>query len=126
MLQDCLANTYDFILKTNPRPLGPHQQEEVYEIYTSPMKAMLFNVVVAVQLLSCVWLFATPRTVACQVPLSMGFLRQDYCNALPFPSSGDLPNPGFKPMSPALADGFFTIDPPGKPFIIYPGLIHVG
>ena len=42
MLQDCLANIYDFILKTNPRPLGPHQQEEVYEIYTPPMKAMLF------------------------------------------------------------------------------------
>ena len=42
MLQDCLGNTYDFILKTNPRPLGPHQQEEVYEIYISPMKAMFF------------------------------------------------------------------------------------
>ena len=69
---------------------------------------------------------ATPWTVACQVPLSMGFPRQEYCSGLPFPFSGDLPNPGFEPASPALADGFFTTDPPGKPFIIYPGWIHVG
>ena len=43
-----------------------------------------------VQLLSCVLLFATPWTVACQAPLSMGFSRQEYWSALPFPSSGDL------------------------------------
>ena len=47
-------------------------------------------------------LFATPWTVAYQVPLSMGFSRQEYRNGLPFPSPGDLPNPGIEPRSPAL------------------------
>ena len=37
---------------------------------------------------------------------------------LPFPSPGDLPNPGIEPMSPALAGGFFTAEPPGKPSLI--------
>ena len=41
-------------------------------------------------------------TVACQAPLSMGFSRQEYWNGLPFPSSGDLPNAGIEPQSPAL------------------------
>ena len=53
-----------------------------------------------------------------QVPLSMGFSRKEYWSGLPFPSLGDLPDPGIKPMShtsPALADGFFTTEPPGKP-----------
>ena len=53
-------------------------------------------------LLSHVWLFATPWTVASQDPLSMEFSRQEYCSGLPFPSSGNLPNPGIEPRSPAL------------------------
>ena len=52
--------------------------------------------------LSCVWLFATPRTVAHQAPLSMGFPRQEYWSGLPFPPPGDLAGPGIKPVSPAL------------------------
>ena len=44
----------------------------------------------------------TPWTVAPQAPLSMGFSRQEYWSGLPFPSPGDLPNPGIKPESPAL------------------------
>ena len=40
---------------------------------------------------------ATPYTVACQAPLSMGFSRQEYGSGLPFPYPGDLPNPGIKP-----------------------------
>ena len=60
--------------------------------------------------------FATPWTVARQAPLSMGFPRQEYWSGLPFPSPGDLPNPGIKPRSPAsLAGGFYTTMPPGKP-----------
>ena len=47
-----------------------------------------------------VWLFATPGTVACQAPPSMGFFRQEYRSALPCPSPGDLPNAGIGPMSP--------------------------
>ena len=45
---------------------------------------------------------ATPRTVACQAPLSMGFSRQEYWSRLPFPSAGDLPDSGIKPKPPAL------------------------
>ena len=65
--------------------------------------------------------FAISRTIAYQAPLSMGFLRQEYWNGLPFPSPGDIPNPGFKPASPALAGRFFfcfTTEILGKlPFI---------
>ena len=59
---------------------------------------------------SCVRLFVTPWTVGCQAPLSMGFSRQEYWSGLPFPSPGDLPDPGIEPaslMSPALVGGFF-------------------
>ena len=52
------------------------------------------------------------HTVVHQVPLSMGFSRQEYWSGLPGPSPGDLPNPGIEPaslMSPALASMFFTI-----------------
>ena len=64
--------------------------------------------ILVVQLISHVWLFATPWSEACQAPLSMGFPRQEYCSGLPFPSPGDLPNTGLKPMSPALAGRFLT------------------
>ena len=60
----------------------------------------------------------TPWTVARQAPLSMGFPSQEYWNGLPFPSAGNLPNPGIEAtslVSPALAGGFFTTAPPGKP-----------
>ena len=48
----------------------------------------------------------------------MEFPRQGYRSGLPFPSLEDLPNPGIKPMSPALAGGFFTTEPPGKPCVL--------
>ena len=63
---------------------------------------------------SCLTL-VTPWTVACQAPLSMGFPRQEYWSGFPFPSPGDFPDPGIKPTSPALAGGFFTVEPLGKP-----------
>ena len=47
--------------------------------------------------------FVTPRTVAHQVPLSIGFFRHEYWSGLPFPSPGDLSNPGIEPTSPVLA-----------------------
>ena len=62
--------------------------------------------------------FVTPWTVAHQALLSMGFSRPDYRSGLPFPSPGDLSNPGIEPMfpmSPALAGRFFSTAPPGKP-----------
>ena len=63
---------------------------------------------------SCPTLFVTPWTVACQAPLSRDFCRQEYWSGLPFPFPRDLPNPGIKPTSPALAGGFFTTEPPRK------------
>ena len=59
-----------------------------------------------------------PVTVAGQVPLSMEFSRQEYWSGLPFPSPGNLPDPGIETKSlasPALAGGFFITVPPGKP-----------
>ena len=67
-----------------------------------------------VRVLSCfsrVRLFATPLTVACQAPLSMGFSRQEYWSGLPCPPPGALPDPGIEPAShtsPESAGGFFT------------------
>ena len=55
-----------------------------------------------------------------QAPLSMGFLRQEYQSGLPFPSPGDLPDPGIESMSPALADRFFTTEPSGMPSEMLP------
>ena len=60
---------------------------------------------------SCVQLFATLWTAACQTPLSMGFSRQEYWSGLPCCPPGNLPNPGIKPASltsAALADGFLS------------------
>ena len=59
--------------------------------------------------------FATPWTVAHQVPLCMGFSRQEYWSGLPFPSPGDLSNLAMESVSPALAGRFFITEPPGKP-----------
>ena len=67
-----------------------------------------------VKLLSHVRLFATPWTVAHQAPPSMGFSRQEYWSGLPFPSPGDLPNPGIKSRSPILQADTLTSEPPGK------------
>ena len=64
-----------------------------------------------------VWLFKVPWTLVCQVSLCVGFSRLEYWRGLPFPPSGDLPNPGIKlrsPVSAALAGEFFTTPPPGK------------
>ena len=55
-----------------------------------------------VKLLSRVRLFVTPWTVAHQVPLFLGFSWQEYWNGLPFPPTGDIPDPGIKPASPTL------------------------
>ena len=66
-------------------------------------------------MLNRVQLFVIPWTVDCQAPLSMEFSRKEYCSELPFPTPGDLPNPGIEPVFPALAGGYFITEPPGKP-----------
>ena len=70
---------------------------------------------VKVKLLSHVWLFATLWTVAHQAPRSVGFSRHEYGSGLPFPSPGNLPDPGIEPRSPVLQADALTSKPPGKP-----------
>ena len=67
--------------------------------------------------LSGIRLFESPRIIARQAPLSMGFSRQEYWRGLPFPTPGDLPDPGTELESPALGGIFFTTEPGGKPCI---------
>ena len=67
---------------------------------------------------SC-WTVCDPIDWSPPVSLSMGFFRQGYRSGLPFPPPGDLPDPGIEFVSLALAGGFFTTEPPGKPIYIY-------
>ena len=115
----CSNNFYDFSktseYSTNsftwPTRIGPQTQFPILFLLF-PLHAPF--VVIVVQSLSRVQLFATPWTIACQAALSMGFPRQEYWSELPFPSPGDLPDPNMEPESPALAGGFFTTEQPGK------------
>ena len=66
-----------------------------------------------VKSLSHVQCFVTPWTIAYQVPPSMEFSRQEYWDGLPFPSPGDLPNPGIEPRSPALQSDALSSEPLG-------------
>ena len=68
----------------------------------------------SVQSLSHVQLFVTPWTVGHQTLLSMGFFRQEYWSGLPFPSPGDLPDPGIEPGSPTLQADSLPSEPSGK------------
>ena len=84
-----------------------------------PKYSMLFCCLVAK---SHLWLFLTPWTVACKAPLSLEFPRQEYRSGLPFPSPGDLPNPGIESASFSLTGRFFIAEPPGVPKMLY--MIH--
>ena len=75
--------------------------------------------------LSYVRLFVTPQTVARQALLSMGFSRQEYWSGLPFPSPGDLSDPGIEPGSPALQADALPSEPPGKSFTLNGGQKHL-
>ena len=77
-------------------------------------KKSIFHCVRA-KLLSHIWQFVIPWTVACQSPLFMGFSRQEYWSGLPCPPPQDLPNPGIKLRSPALKADSLPSDPPGMP-----------
>ena len=61
---------------------------------------------------------ATPWTAAYQAPLSMGFSKQECWSGLPFPSAGDLPDPGIEPGSPTLQEDTLPSEPPGKPVLV--------
>ena len=71
-----------------------------------------------VKSLSHVQLFATPWTLARQASLSMGLSRQECYSGLPFPSPGDLPEPGIKRGSPALQADSLLLEPAGKPWLL--------
>ena len=75
-------------------------------------------------LLSCVWLFATPWTVAHQAPLSMGFSRQEYWSRVAIPFSRELSLPGIKPQSPTLQADSLPCEPPGKPSYYFSGFCY--
>ena len=82
---------------------------------------------VKVKSLSRVRLFVTPWTVACQAPPPMRFSRQDYWSGLPFPSQGDLPNPGIELGSPMLQADSLPSEPPGVLFMyIFTFLYRLG
>ena len=84
-------------------------------IHGTPLSILLsiksFSLSLSQKSLSHVRLFATPWTVAHQAPPSMEFSRREYWSGLPFPSPGDLPNPGIKPGSPALQADALTSEP---------------
>ena len=96
-----------------------HIHLEEWLIFTKDQiigKIMKRECVCVLSCFSVMWLFATLSTVALQAPLSMGFLRHEYWSGLLFPSPEDLPDPGIKLVSPTPAGGFFTTEPPGKPW----------
>ena len=78
----------------------------------------IYIVKVKLKFLSHVRLFATPWTVAYQAPPSLGFSRQEYWSGVPFPSPGDLPNPGIEPGSPALQADALPSEPPGNLYVL--------
>ena len=75
----------------------------------------LQTLIVGAEPLSFVQLFATTWTVAHQIPLSMGFPRQEYWSVLPFPSPGYLPDSGMEPISPALQADLLQLSLQGSP-----------
>ena len=99
---------HTFMIKTLPK-MGKEGT------YLNIVKAIYDSNVVVVKVTQSCPTLVTPWTVACQVPLSMGFSRQEHWRGLPFPSPGDLPNPGIKPMSPALQADSLPTELVGKP-----------
>ena len=86
--------------------------------FPSEQLSQFININLGCAVLSCVQLYATLWTIACQAPLSMESSRQEYQSRLPFPPPGDLPDPGTESVSlafPELAGRFFTTVPHGKP-----------
>ena len=103
------------------RPDYSENQEIIHQIIKS--KCLKFKskclktlaLKMKVKSLSRVQLFATPWTVAYQALTSMGFSRQECWNGLPFPSPGDLPNPGIEPRPPEVQADTLPSEPPGNP-----------
>ena len=86
----------------------------LYVLSDGIIMVCLFSIIVSVSC-SLAKLFVTLWTIACQAPLSMGLLSQEYWSRLPFPPPGDLPDAGIEPRSPALQADSLPPKPPGKP-----------
>ena len=84
--------------------------------YTSKWISYMYTYCCLVKSCPTLWPYGLQPSKA---PLSMGVPRQEYWSGLLFPSPGDLPDPGIKPLSPALAGRFFTAEPPEKPMYTY-------
>ena len=91
------------------------QVTRLIRIHTGEVTESQHILVAVAQSLGRVQLFVTPWTVARQAPLSMGFSRQGYWSGLPFPSPGDLPDPGIEPRSPALQADSLPLSQLGSP-----------
>ena len=100
----CLRTVYPHLSTAGPGRTPEHLRQQAEQ-----RKRM------CAQSLSRVRLFVTPWTEARQASLSKGFSRQEYWSGLPFPSPGDLPDPGNEPRSPTLQADALTSEPPGKP-----------
>ena len=97
----------EFLESRKSKILAPESEK------TKPEVCSQDECTVAIKPPSRVWCFVTPWAVAHQGPLSMGFLRLEYRRGCHFLLQGDLPDPGIKPVPPALAGRFFTAEPPG-------------
>ena len=118
MYVNCFSVKLGRYLKSTRESTEPRKITGVYVSVDSGLIEKILTFIeffIVVYSLSHVWSFATPWTVAHQALLSMGFPKQEYWSGLPFPSLGDLPDPGIKLVSPVLAAAFFTAEPPGKP-----------
>ena len=105
-------------------PCDDNEAPEKNIIWTFSFSKGLLLGVVLNTMLSPVRLFVTSWTVACQAPLTMGFIWQEYWNGLPCPPAGDLLDPGTEPVSPMRCllhwqVGSLPLAPPGKPKSLY-------
>ena len=99
-------------IQYRPQVLGIHWKIKIWGLLSKIIKN--FKITVKVKSLSHVRLFAIPWTVVSQASLSMGFSRQEYWSGVPFPSPGDLPDPGIEPRSPALQADALPSEPRGR------------
>ena len=109
----------DFLCQLPIPQLYPNLSITLYFFIWCSSPSIRLHVLCCVQSLSHVWLLAILWTITCQAPLSMRFSRWEYWNGFPIPPQGDLSDPGIESTSLALADGFFTTVPPGKPIRLH-------
>ena len=114
-LNTCIPPCLKIVTHTYKSHLGAHVGKTCTSHVCGPSHTGTDMCAQVNMLLFSRWVMSNSCTVACQAPLSMGFPRQEHWSGLPFPSPGDLPNPGIEPACPALAGRFFTTEPPRKP-----------